>query len=259
MSFQINCPHCNRVLNVTEKAYGRVLPCPGCQQSMTVPQPAATPSPPSPDRHWSPGVGAAEEGQAVRPATLRLPAGMPPMPDGNPPERPPGDPLGFLNQAAVPLRTIGARQASLGRPAPSRGDKAGRNRVARSLLDHRRGVGDYQRHVDDLCRRFHRQHGTGRREHVRSPATGILCFLRGTDRPRRPAMVPLWAAPGSGLLWPLEPSQVGTDIGEGLGRDTGYRQPHPLRGGAGHAGRNCPHPGRAGHLRRDRGVSLREF
>ena len=44
MSFQIHCPHCNRVLNVTEKAFGKVLPCPGCQQPMSVPQPDEMPA-----------------------------------------------------------------------------------------------------------------------------------------------------------------------------------------------------------------------
>jgi len=38
MVFQVNCPHCKKVLNVTEKAFGRTLPCPGCSKPVTVPQ-----------------------------------------------------------------------------------------------------------------------------------------------------------------------------------------------------------------------------
>jgi hypothetical protein len=39
MPFKIDCPHCNRVLNVTEKAYGKTLPCSGCNQPVAIPQP----------------------------------------------------------------------------------------------------------------------------------------------------------------------------------------------------------------------------
>ncbi len=34
-SCKIECPHCKRILNVTEKAYGKILPCPGCNQPVT--------------------------------------------------------------------------------------------------------------------------------------------------------------------------------------------------------------------------------
>ena len=37
MSFKMDCPHCRRTLNVTEKALGRTLPCPGCNQPVAVP------------------------------------------------------------------------------------------------------------------------------------------------------------------------------------------------------------------------------
>jgi cell division protein FtsB len=37
MPFKIECPHCKKILNVTENAYGKVLPCPACNQPMTVP------------------------------------------------------------------------------------------------------------------------------------------------------------------------------------------------------------------------------
>jgi hypothetical protein len=45
MSFKMSCPHCNRTLNLTEKAMGMIVPCPGCNQPVTVPQ--APPSLPS--------------------------------------------------------------------------------------------------------------------------------------------------------------------------------------------------------------------
>ena len=37
MSFKMECPHCKRTLNVTEKAFGKTVPCPGCNQPVTVP------------------------------------------------------------------------------------------------------------------------------------------------------------------------------------------------------------------------------
>lgn len=46
MSFKMDCPHCKRTLNVTEKAFGKTVPCPGCNQPVTVPQHWAPPPPP---------------------------------------------------------------------------------------------------------------------------------------------------------------------------------------------------------------------
>jgi len=46
MSFNIACPHCKKVLNVTEKAYGKTLPCPGCQRPIVVPDGPEPPSDP---------------------------------------------------------------------------------------------------------------------------------------------------------------------------------------------------------------------
>ena len=37
MSFQINCPRCNQIFDVTEKARSKALSCPGCRQSLIVP------------------------------------------------------------------------------------------------------------------------------------------------------------------------------------------------------------------------------
>jgi hypothetical protein len=37
MSFKMDCPHCMKTLNVTEKAMGKTVPCPGCNQPVTIP------------------------------------------------------------------------------------------------------------------------------------------------------------------------------------------------------------------------------
>ena len=38
MSFKMNCPNCNRVLKVTEKVFGKSVPCPACKQTIVVPR-----------------------------------------------------------------------------------------------------------------------------------------------------------------------------------------------------------------------------
>jgi len=38
MAFKMDCPHCKKTLNVTEAAFGRTLPCPRCNQPVTVPE-----------------------------------------------------------------------------------------------------------------------------------------------------------------------------------------------------------------------------
>jgi hypothetical protein len=38
MAFKMDCPHCRKTLNVTEKAFGKTVPCPGCNQPIAVPQ-----------------------------------------------------------------------------------------------------------------------------------------------------------------------------------------------------------------------------
>jgi hypothetical protein len=40
MPFQMKCPHCQKVLNVTEKALGKVGSCPACKKPIQIPQPA---------------------------------------------------------------------------------------------------------------------------------------------------------------------------------------------------------------------------
>jgi hypothetical protein len=43
MSFRMDCPRCKRGLNVTEIAFGKTLPCPGCGQPFKVPHPGLQP------------------------------------------------------------------------------------------------------------------------------------------------------------------------------------------------------------------------
>ena len=96
MSFKMDCPHCKRTLNVTDKVFGKTVACPGCNQSFTVPA--------------SPPRSVVKKAQAVPPPSPRQAYGTPPVPIGVPPMPPltprPDDPeaspnpLGFLN--AVP-------------------------------------------------------------------------------------------------------------------------------------------------------------
>lgn len=72
MSFNVACPHCKRVLNVTEKAFGKTLPCPGCKQPMTVPN--------GPEPHPSAATVGGRSTPAA-PQTPQLPPGMPPVPE----------------------------------------------------------------------------------------------------------------------------------------------------------------------------------
>ena len=107
MSIQINCPHCNRVLNVTEKTYGKVLPCPGCQQRVTVPRPEPLPQR---ARAESPAWSAvAPSEHAASNAVRPLPAGMPPLPPGMSPLPNDGAPT---QSASDPLAFIDAHPAA---------------------------------------------------------------------------------------------------------------------------------------------------
>jgi hypothetical protein len=65
MSFKMDCPHCKRGLNVTEIAFGKTLPCPGCNQLVAIPQDPAI-LPPLPPLGRTP-----------------MPAGTPPIPPGS--------------------------------------------------------------------------------------------------------------------------------------------------------------------------------
>ena len=44
MAVKISCSHCKRVLNVSDKAFGRTVPCPVCKQPITVPNKPAAPA-----------------------------------------------------------------------------------------------------------------------------------------------------------------------------------------------------------------------
>lgn len=84
MSFKINCPHCTRTLYVTEPAFGKTVPCPGCNQPVRVPYP------PQPLRQASPlgaqaWSGAAHDGETPRDTVPSSPAGMPPVPASDEP------------------------------------------------------------------------------------------------------------------------------------------------------------------------------
>jgi hypothetical protein len=93
MSFKMDCPHCAKTLNVTEKAIGKTVPCPSCNQPVKVSQPV------QPSREASrvdaspPWSGAAHNGPATPDSQMPLPSGMPPMP-------PTGGTFDFLNGSA---------------------------------------------------------------------------------------------------------------------------------------------------------------
>ena len=80
MVFKMACPHCMRKLNVTEKAFGRTVPCPGCNQPIKVPYPAAIPPSASAVECSAPWVGNTQDGQTARTSPKQSPLGMPPMP-----------------------------------------------------------------------------------------------------------------------------------------------------------------------------------
>lgn len=77
MSFKMDCPRCGKTLKVSEKAFGKVVPCPGCNQPLTVPEQSESLSPLRPVQGQAPPVGVA---QAQARATSPVHPGMPPMP-----------------------------------------------------------------------------------------------------------------------------------------------------------------------------------
>lgn len=89
MAFQISCPHCTKRLHVTEKAYGKTLPCPGCNRPLSVPQQPEEPAQHGPaGSHKTPShgsLGAGRSAEISRPAvdlsgTWIAPALGPPVP-----------------------------------------------------------------------------------------------------------------------------------------------------------------------------------
>ena len=70
MAFKMECPHCKRALNVTEKAFGKTVPCPSCQHAITVPS--------------SPPRTVVKAAQTVPPRAPPQALGTPPLPAGMP-------------------------------------------------------------------------------------------------------------------------------------------------------------------------------
>ena len=102
MSFKISCPHCTRTLSVTEPAFGKIVPCPGCAQPIKVPNLAPPSRPVSPVGAVSPWSNVAQNGAGALNSARPLPVGMPPMPEGDPAAQSPSDPLSFLHSGANP-------------------------------------------------------------------------------------------------------------------------------------------------------------
>ena len=104
MAFEMKCPHCMKRLRVTEKAFGKTVPCPGCNRPVTVPQspdtslpqhpvgvqaaPQRAPSstgrgrevPQQPVNPQGASVAVTRPSAAAAPA-VHLPPGMPPFPE----------------------------------------------------------------------------------------------------------------------------------------------------------------------------------
>jgi len=72
-----------KTLNVTEKAFGRTVPCPSCNQPITIPPPAQTSLQATRDDAPSPWSGATQDSRATPNSALPVPPGMPPMPTGD--------------------------------------------------------------------------------------------------------------------------------------------------------------------------------
>ena len=102
MSFTMDCPHCMKTLNVTEKAFGKTVPCPSCNQPIDVPQPPQ----PSPQANRVgtplPLSEAMQNGHSTPDSAVPLPPRMPSIPDGDTPAQPPSDPWAFLTEPDTP-------------------------------------------------------------------------------------------------------------------------------------------------------------
>ena len=96
MPFKLSCPHCRRGLKVTEPAFGKTVPCPGCDQPISVP----FPPPGLPDGSSLDGIGSgdvvasggASESQGPPSLPKELPSLMPSAPSQplpGPPQVPP--------------------------------------------------------------------------------------------------------------------------------------------------------------------------
>ena len=94
MSFKMDCPHCMRTLNVTEEAFGKTVPCPGCNQPVAVPREPPLP----PVRQVEPEGRPLAIAQATQVASAqRTRSAAPPARPGIPPVPQADASLGFLN------------------------------------------------------------------------------------------------------------------------------------------------------------------
>lgn len=75
----MNCPHCMKPLSVTEKAFGKTVPCPGCNQPISV-SPPTEPLPAASDVVPPPRIETTPEYLTASNSPGPLPAGLPPMP-----------------------------------------------------------------------------------------------------------------------------------------------------------------------------------
>jgi phage FluMu protein Com len=99
MAVKMQCPHCKRILNVAETAFGKSLPCPNCKQLVTVPE-----RPTTPHKTVQPDAVPAETEQ--RPTTAGLsggtPAGTSPIPHSSRPDRTASPPRLAANSVIAP-------------------------------------------------------------------------------------------------------------------------------------------------------------
>ena len=90
MSFKVSCPHCKKILRITEPAFGKILPCPGCNQPINVrTRPRCLPVRPWNALRW----GLVGSSLPADSSPAQLPSSMPAMPN----DATPDDPLAFLH------------------------------------------------------------------------------------------------------------------------------------------------------------------
>jgi len=94
MFFKMDCPHCKRSLNVTEKAFGKTVACPGCNQPINVPDLAAMMSAAHLLEHGAPRTGNADTNRPTEARAARSSGGVTPVVNGSPLSD--NDALGFL-------------------------------------------------------------------------------------------------------------------------------------------------------------------
>ena len=116
MSFTMDCPHCKRSLNVTEKAAGKTVPCPGCGQPVAVPQGAPPPCTVRGAQPVVPPLPLAQATPVAPPPPVRT--ATPPIPSAMHAIRDPDAQLNLLSNASDVSPRAGSRHS--GRKRPSR-------------------------------------------------------------------------------------------------------------------------------------------